>query len=577
MLKYGVAAHGVTGLSSVASGVPKARSRDSGVAVPARLPVCRAMLVCIVNLNEAIAGNIIWPFLPFLAARYALPEDVGFYTGMLAASYYFGQTLFVTLWGALADRWGRRPVILLGLLGSTLMMTWFGFARSYQEALAARFVCGVLNGNVAINKVYMGELTTADTQAQGFSWLTMTWGLGLIIAPTLGGYLAETSTQFPGSPLDTPFTRAFPYALPSLVAAGMGGFILFLSVFFLPETDAWRLRKFHGGAKTGGGARADTVVAVIVSAHRGTAVSDGSGGAVSTGAGTVPIEVSDSDSPRGLGESSAAADPEGEERELLGSNASDSLNPTPTEQDVIAANTARAMGAASDLTSAWGVMGAQQIGGAIACYGALATVQILFDELLPLFCSTPIRQGGLGWQASDVGVVQIGHGIVHMTSQLFLVPYVTRRYGLLTTLRFSILPLPTLLMLFPFVGLLASNPSYAMIVIVMSLALRALIFTHTFTSIMLLINNSTPAASLGFVTGVSQMVASAVRTIGPAVGGGIMSLGVSSESLGTWRLVPTYALMAVLSVFTFIITWGLVDCNVPPPQTAEGVDDGIKE
>ena len=537
--------------------VPRIPPRVIIIGTTSRLPMLRALLVCIINLNEAIAGNIIWPFLPFLAARYALPEDVGFYTGLLAASYFLGQTLFVTTWGMLADRWGRRPIILLGLLGSSLTMLWFGFARSYTEALVARLVCGILNGNVAINKVYMAELTNSETQSQGFSWLTMTWGLGLIIAPTLGGFLADSSTQFPGSILDVPFTHLYPYALPSLVSSTFGFILFLLSSLFLRETELWLLRKQiiinnqSQREEAEKEAEAEEVEVVLA----GT----------TAGAGTMPVkdkiqtvtgdDAGDSnDGGDGDDEDHLETD-EAEERGLLG---------VERDQEVVVV-TARTIGADADLTTCFGVIFAHQIGRAIVLYGSLATVQILFDELLPLFCATNTQRGGLGWQASDVGVVQIGHGIAHISSQLFLVPYVQRRYGLRSSFRASILPLPLFLLLFPFVGFISSWPTYAMTTVVLALALRALMFTISFTSIMLLISNSTPAASLGFVTGVSQMVASLVRTVGPAIGGGVMSLGVATDSLGSYRLFPVYAVMAVLAIFTWYLSWGLVDCNQPPP------------
>ena len=197
-------------------------------------------VLAVVNLNEAICGNVIWPLLPFLVRRYSLPEDVGVYVGLLAASFFLGQVLFVRLWGRLADKWGRRPVLLAGLVGSILTMLWFGCGRSYTEALLARFLNGAVNGNIAICKVYVGEVTTRKTQALGFAYLSLTWGLGTIIAPAIGGYLGDAATQYPGSALDVGLFRALPYLLPSAIAAGYAAAAFLLAFFFLDETPAWR-------------------------------------------------------------------------------------------------------------------------------------------------------------------------------------------------------------------------------------------------------------------------------------------------------------------------------------------------
>ena len=176
--------------------------------------------------------------------------------------------------------------------------------------------------------------------------------------------------------------------------------------------------------------------------------------------------------------------------------------------------------------------------------------------------------------ASDVGVVQIGHGIAQILSQLFVVPYATRRFGLLESFRGALLPLPILLAAFPLVGLLSSLPKSALTVIVtVTLAFRALLFTVTFTSIMLLINNSSPAPSLGFVTGVAQMMASSVRAFGPAVGGGILSIGMASESLGRWRIFPMYFVMAAIAVITRLFTRGLITIDFPPDSRKEETEE----
>ena len=71
--------------------------RDGGASADAALPFSlpQALILCFVNLNEACAGNIIWPLLPFFVARFALAEDVGIYTGLLASAFFAGQACVV--------------------------------------------------------------------------------------------------------------------------------------------------------------------------------------------------------------------------------------------------------------------------------------------------------------------------------------------------------------------------------------------------------------------------------------------------------------------------------------------------
>jgi MFS family permease len=195
------------------------------------------------NYNESVQGQVIFPFVPFAVAHWGVKEhDIGFYVGVLIASFFFAQLLLVSWWGRLADQYGRRPILLVGLCGTAITMLIFGFAKNYYIALGSRFLTGAMNGNIAISKVYMGELTTTKTQALGFSLLSFTWGLGIVTAPVIGGFLADPVTQFgPDSILgQVPFVKEYPYLLPSLfsvmvsITAFIGGF------FLLPESEAWK-------------------------------------------------------------------------------------------------------------------------------------------------------------------------------------------------------------------------------------------------------------------------------------------------------------------------------------------------
>lgn len=564
--------------------VPAPPAIRGGQSPPHSFPVGRAIILMLVNINEAVSGNIVWPFLPFLTSRYALPEDVGFYTGILAASFFLGQALSVSTWGALADKFGRRPVIIIGLLGSGASMLWLGFASTFAETLAARFVCGALNGNVAMNKVYMGEITTAANQAQGFSWLAMTWGVGLILAPTLGGFLADPGTQFPGSILDTALTEEYPYALPSIVAAAVGFTAMLLALFFLPETEVWLARKANAASRPGAAESSASMSTNNHSSDKSPSEIIVASSAANPGFDTGAARTSDVET-QGLLAADPDSDDDDDEIIVEGIGDGDIKKSNAARAAQLSSGVSEAPRAASPsslesddgkpLSTFCNVLSAPQIGHAIMMYGMLSMVQILFDELMPLFLSAPLNQGGLGWMASDVGVVQIGHGIAQISSQLFVVPYATRRFGLLESFRGALLPLPILLAAFPLVGLLSSLPKAALTVIItLMLALRALLFTVSFTSIMLLINNSSPAPSLGFVTGVAQMMASSVRAVGPAVGGGILSMGMASESLGRWRILPMYFVMAAIAIVTRLFTRGLITIDFPPDSRARDAVHG---
>jgi hypothetical protein len=176
------------------------------------------------------------------------------------------------------------------------------------------------------------------------------------------------------------------------------------------------------------------------------------------------------------------------------------------------------------------------------------------------------------WPAKEVGAVQVAHGVVHIFAQLVLVPALTTRFGLLRCFRAAMWPLIPLLLAFPLVARLApAGPTVLFAAMCAAVAARALIFTLSFTSIMIIVNNLAPPASLGLVTGVAQAAASTIRTIGPALGGVLFSTALGATALGSWRLHVPYAAMAAIAAFTGALSFRLrrAECDAPPDDDAE--------
>lgn len=85
-------------------------------------------------------------------------KDAATYAGLLVSAYAVAEAMTAMGWGAISDVYGRKPVALIGLGGVALSSIMFGLAKSYWVALAARFIGGALNGNVAIMQVYISSI-----------------------------------------------------------------------------------------------------------------------------------------------------------------------------------------------------------------------------------------------------------------------------------------------------------------------------------------------------------------------------------------------------------------------------------
>jgi MFS family permease len=142
------------------------------------LPALKVTMVSFVMAANDISLVSIYPTLPFMVASFfpELPvEQLGRRAGILGSMFNFGQLFGSLVWGRLADRYGRRPIMLVGLLGTVLSMCLFAFAVSFEMACTARFLWGALNGNIGVGKTYLSEITDDSNQARAFAWLGVSW------------------------------------------------------------------------------------------------------------------------------------------------------------------------------------------------------------------------------------------------------------------------------------------------------------------------------------------------------------------------------------------------------------------
>jgi len=84
--------------------------------------------------------------------------NASFYAGLLVSAFAVAEACTAMTWGTISDRYGRKPIVLIGLAGTALSSLVFGFATNFWVALAARVVGGLLNGNVAVMQTMVAEM-----------------------------------------------------------------------------------------------------------------------------------------------------------------------------------------------------------------------------------------------------------------------------------------------------------------------------------------------------------------------------------------------------------------------------------
>lgn len=168
---------------------------------------------------DAIGIGLIFPILPRLLQNVTHARDIAPYIGIMIALYAGMQFLFAPMLGALSDRLGRRPVLLISLTGATINYVVIAFAPQLWILLLARAIAGLTSANVSVAMAYITDISPEDTRARHFGLFNAMFGIGFIIGPVLGGLLGDHWVR-----------------LPFVAAALLNGCNLLLALFILPES-----------------------------------------------------------------------------------------------------------------------------------------------------------------------------------------------------------------------------------------------------------------------------------------------------------------------------------------------------
>src|SRR5205085_1419289 len=157
------------------------------------------------------------------------------------SSYSLAQFVFAPLWGRVSDRVGRRPTLLLGLLGSVAGYTLFGLAGTLALLFVGRVLMGIFGATIPTAQAAIADVTAPEDRARGMGLLGAAIGLGFILGPALGGVLSNLSGV-----IRLPLFERNPYALPCLASAALAALNLIAAAFFLPESLPKALRGSPG-------------------------------------------------------------------------------------------------------------------------------------------------------------------------------------------------------------------------------------------------------------------------------------------------------------------------------------------
>ncbi|KAK4134754.1 MFS general substrate transporter [Trichocladium antarcticum] len=470
---------------------------------PDEFPTVQLFLLAIVRLAEPIALTSIFPYAWALVKRFEIgsEDDASLHAGLLISAFSLAEAVMGMYWGGLSDRVGRKPVLLLGCVGTMFSMVMVGFASNIWIALLGRAIGGLLNGNIGVIQTMVGELVTNPAHE-----LPFVWSLGTIVGPMIGGLFADPHVSYPDLfPQGSLFER-FPYLLPNLICAALLLVSIVLGYFLLEETHP------------------DMQPRVLLPDD--TFLSEN----------TPLIETSDA-------MKRPAVDLRDDAYGTMRDRDRDIPGPPPPDW-------------AKDADPAATTIFTRRIMAVILALSIFSYHSMTFDHLLPIFfedtAAPPIHathhsRGGLGLSLQAVGVIMAVQGAMALFTQAVVFPPLAERLGVHRLFLLVAVLHPAVYLLVP--ALLCVPPGRLLYpAIYACLAVRNFLSILLYPLLLILVKEATPSrAVLGRVNGLAASAGAACRMVAPPVAGYLYAVGkrMDCTALAWWGSAAVAAVGAV--------------------------------
>lgn len=513
---------------------PAKKGQDEG------FPTYQLTILAICRFSEPIA------FSSILAYTYVMVQDLNgtdlnasFYAGLLVSAYAVAEALTAMLWGAISDRYGRKPIVLFGLVGVAISSLLFGLAETYWVALLARFVGGALNGNVSVMQTMVAEMVkNPEHEPRAYAVQPFVWFLGSIIGSAMGGYLAQPAKFYPHVFSKDGLFGRYPYLLPNLVAVAVVVIAVVQGIIFLDETNPRCLEAptvsvdHEEGEETSPLLRAVSHPKSVAESIRDSAPFFGEEGLPTATDQCFDLRHSSFGTIHSIS---------------VRPDIPDLQNSRQQEGILLPQRPEKAFNFAVVMLVISLVLAAshQMAFGAIfpiylldpPSYNASAVVNLASGPRLDL-------TGGMGFTLHDVGGYLAASGFIALFSQGVLFPIIVERAGVWFSFLLPVLIYPLCYIIIPFLSLLRSGATSTGESWVLPLGIYTSLFLQNLLGILMypcaliLLKNATPSPLvLGRVNGLAMSAVCAARTVASPLVGVVYDFGGSSAAWGSCALV----------------------------------------
>ena len=173
-------------------------------------------IIALISLINSLSLTILIPVIYLYGRQFGLND---FQTSLLFSAYSVAQFFATPVIGKLSDRFGRKPLLVISLLGTVVANLIAGTASTAGVLFFARFLDGITGGNASVAQAVISDVTTPENRARGFGINGAAFGLGFVLGPVL-----------------SLFAQQFSLGAAFLVSGAIALIALVITIFFLPET-----------------------------------------------------------------------------------------------------------------------------------------------------------------------------------------------------------------------------------------------------------------------------------------------------------------------------------------------------
>ncbi|KAI9851876.1 MAG: hypothetical protein M1824_002457 [Vezdaea acicularis] len=507
-------------------------------------------ILAVCRLSEPLSNTCLLPYLYYLVRSLQPQSDssssISRSAGVVVALFALSQFATSMAWAKAADAWGRKPVILIGLMVSIFANLGFGFSKSIPAIMCWRIVAGCANGNTGVMRTMTAEIVKDKKyQSRAFLLLPLVFNSGVIIGLFLGGFLADPVKHmawafgphglfnFPYDAEGVAWMRKYPYALPTVFNAMALTCSLLLAICGLKETSSQKAGRTDYGLLLGRIVRRNFSRYILRNRSSGYAV---------------------------LSTHEHGSDDEHELEKAVPKPAIKAVDNRPFPPSS---------------TSVW----TSDVLATLLAFALLWLHNSAFMQLFPVFLSVPHNpneghsvfffNGGLSLPSSSIGFVFSLFGVYGIFLQLMIYPRLHARFGTLGMLRIAFAMFPFAYVPAPYLALFSDTGGWKWFGICFILFIQVTARTFAIPSSVILLTNVAPRPqALSTIHGAGNTLTSLARAVGPAIGGYVLARGIDEGVVGlVW-----WAFLTVVGVVG--IVWSFRMRQLEKPEKGRGGGKG---